>query len=161
MQKTKHILLISCLIFLSGVVFANPSPTQNKLSPVGYWKTIDDISGKPKAIVQIWKSSDQKLYGKVVQLFNRDPHVRCKTCVGEKQNQPIVGMTILNHFKPDQNQVATWNGGSILDPKNGKVYHSTMRVLSNGKQLSVRGYIGIPLFGRSQVWERVNLAALS
>ena len=42
----------------------------------------------------------------------------------------------------------------ILDPDNGKVYRSKLRLTDNGKKLSVRGYIGVPMLGRSQTWVR-------
>lgn len=50
--------------------------------------------------------------------------------------------------------MATYNGGEILDPDNGKVYRSKIALRDGGRQLSVRGYIGVPLPGRSQTWLR-------
>ena len=47
-----------------------------------------------------------------------------------------------------------WSGGEILDPKNGKTYRATMKLAEDGKKLIVRGYIGMPMFGRSQTWVR-------
>jgi uncharacterized protein (DUF2147 family) len=60
-------------------------------------------------------------------------------------------MTILSGLKKDGEEYA---GGEILDPNNGKVYKSKMHLTDNGKKLSVRGYIGVPMLGRSQVWVR-------
>ena len=48
-----------------------------------------------------------------------------------------------------------WNGGYILDPKNGKTYKCEMKLEDGGKKLTVRGYIGFSLLGRSQTWIRV------
>lgn len=45
-------------------------------------------------------------------------------------------------------------GGQILDPDNGKVYRSKVRLIDDGKKLSVRGYIGVSMLGRSQAWLR-------
>jgi uncharacterized protein (DUF2147 family) len=45
-------------------------------------------------------------------------------------------------------------GGQILDPGNGKVHRSKLRLTDNGTTLSVRGYIGAPMLGRSQTWVR-------
>jgi uncharacterized protein (DUF2147 family) len=47
-----------------------------------------------------------------------------------------------------------YTGGQILDPDNGKVYKSRLTLHDDGQRLEVRGYIGVPLFGRSQVWVR-------
>jgi len=63
----------------------------------------------------------------------------------------VIGMTILTGMKQDGDE---YNGGKILDPKNGKVYRSKMTLVEGGKKLNVRGYIGMPILGRTQVWVR-------
>jgi uncharacterized protein (DUF2147 family) len=60
-------------------------------------------------------------------------------------------MTIVNGLKKHGDE---YEGGEILDPKNGKVYRSKVTLKDGGKKLDVRGYIGVPMFGRSQVWVR-------
>lgn len=127
-------------------------------SPIGYWKTIDDVTGKPKSIVQIWKTENNILMGRVIKVFAKNDMdtvpILCKQCKGERHNQPIVGMVILSGLKLQEHQ---WGQGQIMDPENGKTYRCAMHTLEQGKKLNVRGYIGLPLLGRSQVWERVDL----
>jgi uncharacterized protein (DUF2147 family) len=60
-------------------------------------------------------------------------------------------MTILWGLSKDGDE---WNGGQILDPKNGKIYKAKMSLDDGGRKLNVRGYIGFSLMGRSQVWQR-------
>ncbi|MDX1901203.1 MAG: DUF2147 domain-containing protein [Gammaproteobacteria bacterium] len=141
-------------IFLMGLtrVFA----VSNDATPIGYWKTIDDVTGKPKSIIQIWKTSDHILMGKVIHIYPKpgeDQTKRCDACQGALHNQPVVGMVILSGLKSETKQ---WGHGRILDPENGKTYSCSLRVSENGAKLNVHGYIGIPLFGRSQTWERVD-----
>ncbi len=125
-------------------------------SPVGYWKTLDDVTGKPKSIVQVFRNQDQLLMAKVVKVFpnNHANQKVCVACTGDQHNQPIVGMIIISGLKSSDNQ---WGSGQILDPENGKKYKCTARLMENGKKLNVHGYLGLPLFGRSQTWERVDL----
>lgn len=143
------------ILFLSGVAttsFATPTD-----SPVGYWKTIDDITGKPKSIVKIWRNQDADLMAKIVKIFPDTKVTQekiCTACQGDKHNQPIVGMVILSGLKSNSNR---WTQGHILDPENGKTYKCTARLIENGKKLNVHGYLGLPLFGRLQTWERVDL----
>lgn len=128
-------------------------------SPVGLWKTIDDVTGKPKAIVQLSLSGNQILSGRILKIYPRPGHDQnelCSACEGALHNQRIVGMVILHHLKRDSNNAKLWSGGTILDPKNGKHYHCYATLSDNGQQLFVRGYIGVPLFGRSQTWHRVS-----
>ncbi len=47
-----------------------------------------------------------------------------------------------------------WTDGKIYDPKSGKTYSSTIKL--QGNTLSLRGYVGISLLGRTSVWTRVN-----
>ncbi|MFC5740913.1 DUF2147 domain-containing protein [Dyella tabacisoli] len=121
-------------------------------TPVGTWKTIDDTTHKPKSIVQITESHGE-LQAKVLQVLQSDegPHPICKECDGERKNQPIEGMTIMWGVTQDDD---VWDGGKILDPKNGKVYKVKLSTVDGGAKLNVRGYIGFSLLGRSQVWER-------
>lgn len=150
--------MIGCLVLVFGLITTTVYAGSNLLSsPVGYWKTIDDVTGRPKSIVQIWKTENDVLVGKVVKLFPKEGQVAtrlCVACEGQKHNQPIVGMVILSGLKSNRSQ---WGNGQILDPENGKTYSCSLRMAENGKKLNVHGYIGIPLLGRSQMWERVDL----
>ncbi len=116
-------------------------------SPVGKWKTIDDETKKPKSIVEIYEKNG-KIYGKVVKLFrepSEDQNPNCKECTGDRKGQKVLGMEIIRGLKKDGNE---YEGGTILDPKNGKIYDCKMWV-ENGK-LQVRGYVAF--FFRTQVW---------
>lgn len=144
------------IVFTFTVIpaFAVEHPAE---SPVGYWKTIDDITGEAKSIVQIWKTEENVLMGKVIKLFSREEEGKdkvCTKCKGEQHNQPIVGMVIVSDLKAKEKH---WTNGKILDPENGKTYKCAVRTMENGKKLHVRGYTGLPLLGRSQTWERVDL----
>lgn len=122
-------------------------------SPVGLWKNIDDETGKPKALIRISESNGE-YRGKIEKLFREageDPNPKCDKCEDARKDQPIVGMTILTGMKKEGNE---FNGGQILDPANGKVYKSKMALTEGGKKLDVRGYIGVPMLGRTQTWVR-------
>lgn len=122
-------------------------------SPAGLWKNIDDQTGKPKALIRITENNGV-LSGQIEKLFrdaNEDQNPKCDKCEGARKDQPIIGMTILSNLKKDGDEYA---GGEILDPNNGKVYKSKLHLTDGGKKLDVRGYIGVPMLGRSQTWVR-------
>jgi uncharacterized protein (DUF2147 family) len=129
-------------------------------SPEGYWKTIDDVTGKPKAIVEVAQGGNSQLYGRVLKIFpkpGQDQNLLCTECKGAKHNQRIVGMVILEGLKQQtKGSPDLWTGGKILDPKNGKVYNCQAQLVEGGQKLLVRGYVGLPMFGRSQTWIRVG-----
>ena len=116
----------------------------------GKWKTIDDESGKEKGVVEIFEHKG-KVYGKIIEIFEQNKkHLKCEKCDGDDKNKPILGLVIIKGLTKNE---AIYDGGKIVDPKNGKRYHC--KITLDGKdKLIVRGYIGIPLFGRSQTWIR-------
>ncbi len=124
-------------------------------SPVGYWKPIDDDSGKPTSIVQITENGG-KLSGRIVQLIVQpgdEPDPVCSECEGNLKGKKVVGMQILSGMEQDDDE---WSGGRIMDPNNGKSYKCYIEVEDGGKKLKVRGYLGIALLGRTQYWQRVQ-----
>ena len=122
-------------------------------SPVGLWQSIDDVSGKPKALVRITENNGE-LQGRIEKLYRApelDQNPKCHQCAGANKEQPLIGMTILWGLKKSGDD---YSGGEILDPKNGKVYRSQLHLVDGGGKLQVRGYLGMPMFGRSQTWVR-------
>ncbi len=133
--------------------FVSVAAAADSMSPVGLWKTIDDKTGKPKSLVRIADVGGE-LRGTVEKLFrepSEDPNPKCDKCTDERKDKPVIGMTIITGMKADGDHFA---GGQILDPNNGKIYKSKMEIEDKGKKLKVRGYIGVPVLGRSQVWVR-------
>lgn len=138
---------------LIAAVLAAPLAWADDNSPVGLWKSIDDHSGKATALIRITENGGE-LQGRIEKLFpepGAEANPKCVECTDARKNQPILGMTIVSGLKKHGDE---YDGGEILDPKNGKVYKSKVTLRDGGKKLDVRGYIGVPLFGRSQVWLR-------
>ena len=127
-------------------------------SPAGTWKTIDDETHRPRALVRI-EERDGVLSGRIVRLFREpgeDPDPLCEDCPGERHNQPVLGMTILWNFHRHGD---AWEGGEVLDPEEGRIYRANLH-LRDDAHLDVHGFIGVPLLGRSQVWERADPEAV-
>ena len=138
---------------LIAMMFAMPAAWAQNASPAGVWKTIDDETGKPKSLVRITEENGI-LTGRIEKLFRpagQDQNPKCTACEGARKDQPIIGMTILSGLKKDGDE---YTGGEILDPSKGKTYRSKATLKDNGSKLEVRGYIGAPMFGRSQTWVR-------
>ena len=136
------------LSFSSGI-----EQEKNTISPLGYWKTIDDETGVAKGIVQVFEKEDGKLYGRVIKILPGATKTICDECKGELKDRPIMGLEFLTNFSKSGER---WKGGEILDPKTGKVYRSEMwtKQYYENEVLVVRGYWGI--FYRTQTWYRFN-----
>ena len=129
------------------------APNAPLASPVGRWKTVDDETGKVKSIVDIREQSG-RLYGTIEALFDPPvPHPTCYLCKGEKKDSPLVGLQVLWGFEKDGGQ---WSGGQVLDPETGKIYRAFLALEDGGTKLRLRGYIGIPLLGRTEYWMRAQ-----
>jgi len=125
-----------------------------QMTPVGLWKTIDDKDGTVKSEIRIVEKNGV-LSGKVERIL--DPNAKsgekCTECEDERKDQPILGMEILRGLKKADDK-DVWEGGNILDPKNGKIYRATVTPIEGGQKLQMRGYIAF--FYRTQTWIRVN-----
>ncbi len=124
-------------------------------TPAGLWKTIDDETKVEKSLVRITDSGGV-LSGKVEKILTDKADAKCVECTDERKGQPVQGMTILRGIKPDAAEKGTWVGGDILDPNNGKIYKVLLKLVDGGKMLDVRGYVGMPMLGRTQTWLRVE-----
>lgn len=141
-------LLFALLFLLPTLATGTDAPT-----PAGLWRTIDDNTGQPRGLVRI-REVNGRYEGKIEKGFpkpgeNEPP--RCEKCDGERRNQPVLGMTILWGLTKQGDE---YQGGEILDPETGKIYRVRMKLIDGGKKLDVRGFIGISLLGRSQIWLR-------
>ncbi len=121
---------------------------------LGKWKTIDDNDGTAKSIVYIFKATNGRYYGKIEKLF-KDPEKLCTECEGTNKNKPILGMLIINNMIEKDGKLT---GGTILDPKNGKIYRCNINIdPENNEKLSVRGSLDKNgWIGRSQTWIKAN-----
>ncbi len=152
MILTNKNLAVACV--LAGSVFAAAAQAT---SPAGVWRTIDDNTKKDKSLVRIVESGGVYT-GKVEKIVDPDApkDAVCKDCTDDRKDKPILGMTIIKNMKQSASDKGVFEGGEILDPKNGKVYKSKLKLVEGGTQLDVRGYIGMPLLGRTQTWTRVE-----
>lgn len=124
-------------------------------SPVGLWRDTDKETGRPKADIRITDQAGQ-LVAVVEKPYPRpgDPPGRvCDKCPGASKGHPFQGLQIMQGMHADGER---WSGGTILDPESGDVYKCTMKPVADGRQLEVRGFLGISLFGRTETWTRLE-----
>lgn len=138
-------IILSLMLAMVGMVAQ--AQVQNML---GDWTTIDDGTGEKKSIVNIYKGTDGKYYGKIVKLLQGDRNKVCTECTGTDKGKKMEGLIIVRGMKEDGKELV---GGKILDPANGKFYYAKMS-LKDGK-LVLRGSIDkYGMLGRSQTWIR-------
>ncbi|MCD6047235.1 MAG: hypothetical protein K0S08_882 [Gammaproteobacteria bacterium] len=167
-KNTAWAICCASLISLSHAAFGDmknsTTSSEAQTTPAGYWQTIDDVTNLPRSIVKICQLNDKKLYGRIIQVNyrqNEGPQDICNLCGHNdpRYNQLNLGMIILEGLEATP-YPTIWDDGKVLDPVNGKVYDAKITLAPDGKSMTLRGYIGISLLGRSQTWTRIDSAEL-
>jgi uncharacterized protein (DUF2147 family) len=144
-KKTALPLIFSTLLGLAGSASA-----QTYDSITGLWKTFDDETNQPAALVQIIEKNGV-FSGAITKLLDTSGPSICEKCTDSRKGKPILGMEILTGLKKTGE---SYTGGQILDPDDGEIYKAEMKLIDQGAKLDLRAYIGIPLLGRTQTWIR-------
>ena len=153
MNRLRLFPIIAFAILL--VTFANTAQAQQMTAKlknaIGRWQVIGS-DGKPGGQVETYLEGG-KLFGRVTEVRpGRMPTDVCDKCSGEYKNKPILGMVILRNFRAEGDD---WVDGTAVDPENGKEYKG--KIWSEGEDgLHLRGFIGITLFGRTEMWKRIH-----
>lgn len=142
-----HIYRLSllCLFLFSASVSAQ--------SVFGKWKTVDDRTGKPKGVIEIFKK-DGLMYGKVVEILEKGKeNVKCTKCDGELKDKPVEGMEIIT--AGEKNEDGEWKGKRLFDPEQAMTFRFKIWLNpDNPDELKVRGYLAF--IYRTQTWLRVE-----
>ncbi len=146
--------LCVCCAFLALLASSAAASAMDKDQLIGLWLIKDHRTGKPRALLRIAKHRDE--YHGVIEKGLREhgkesPY--CDKCKGELRGRPLIGMTIIRGLKKKGD---SYGGGTVLDPDSGKVYDCRLTLMDEGRRLNLRGYVGNPMLGRSQILERIE-----
>ena len=141
-QRLKILLPLLLLQSISAIV-------QSQIT--GLWRVPDEHDGVVKSIVEIFEE-DSKYFGRVSQVLDSSKHTHCENCIGALKDKPLTGMMILSDL------TKTYNGGidgKVLNPGSGKTYSCYIE-LEGPDKLKLRGYVGMPAFGKTLYWTRLK-----
>jgi uncharacterized protein (DUF2147 family) len=150
-------LFLACCSILgaNGVAAQQGQPTV-----LGLWQQVDPATNKSEGWFLFFENNG--VYeGAIAKIFPRpsdDPNPLCTRCQGDQKNAPSLGLTIV---KKMQRNGLKYENGTILDPRDGNIYNALMELSPDGQKLTVRGYLGISLFGQNQTWYRLPDSALA
>jgi uncharacterized protein (DUF2147 family) len=146
--------------FASLVVVAGQALSAEP-TPVGLWQAVDDDTKQPTGWFLI-RDHGGVYDGIIAKMFlkpGEDPNEPCVQCKDDRHNHPWLGLEIIRGMKPEGEN--KYGSGTILDPRDGKIYKATMKVTPDGQTLIVRGYIGFELLGQNQYWTRLPDSVIS
>lgn len=127
-----------------------------QMSPVGLWKTISDKDGTVQSEVRIIEK-DGVVSAKIEKIFRATFKAddKCTECKDDRKDQLVIGLEIMRGLKKTDGK-DVWEGGTIVDPDSGTVYKAKVTPIDGGKKLEMRGFVGAPMFGRTQTWVRAQ-----
>jgi hypothetical protein len=137
-----------------SIAFATPLAARaSEPTAAGLWQKIED--GQPVVWVLVVDHHNGMFEGAIARKFVKPGQpelMTCSKCTDDRKDAPILGISFIRDMKRNGFE---YEGGNILNPRDGQIWKAKMTVSPDGQQLTLRGYLLTPMLGKDETWYRV------
>jgi len=161
MKTQRSISTFVAMAALAGLAWFTSAPLKAAEQPsaAGMWQRSED--GKPVLWLLMLDRGGGMYEGVVAKTFPKPgatANAICSECEDDRKNQPVLGISLIRDMKRNG---LKYEGGNILDPRNGDIWKAMLTVSPDGQALTLRGYVLTPALGQDETWQRLPDSAIA